>query len=211
MKKKSLLALSLVAVMSISAFAADTNTTVTKQGTGVVKSMQQENCDINRLKLAVNKLINKVTILEKRVSDLEGIKKVEISSSMVSATENLDKLVNPEKYKMVCTKKKVRVSHKYTVGEIEGSFIKFNKPKEFRAGVDLYGYVEPVLYAKHTDKPLFKRGQKFEGDMWTYAGWIHVKGTKYWVKGYKLVPKVLQKKVPGKYKVVEDCKKVLVK
>jgi len=52
--------------------------------------------------------------------------------------------------------------------------------------------------------------------MWTYAGWVHAMN-KGWVKGYKLYPKFVQKKVKNKknykvkYKEVEDCKKVLVK
>jgi len=175
-----------------------------------------KNCeDIQMLKEAVAKLILKTESNSRKIksSNLKqeektnnnenySVKEIkEIGAKLYTKVEN-------KKDKKICTTKTKRIVDKSRIHE---SYYKM-KDKEFKVvRKKAYIYKYPVLGEKNIG--LIKHNEKFIGDMYTAAGWVHVKN-KGWVKGYLLSPKVLMDKTKkfdkknSAYitKTIKDCK-----
>lgn len=168
-------------------------------------SLKNEN---KKLKVSLDK---NLTLLKERSSDLKTsfLRDQETTTSFNSMA--------PKNSKLICSKKKILVKDNISRKEIYASYVRFINPQRYQATKNLFIYNLPVLGISPLKKVEIKKGTSFIADMWTYAGWIHAKG-KGWVKGYKLNPKFLQKKVSKKYiiikpkyKIIESCTKKLKK
>jgi len=133
--------------------------------------IESNECDINKLKLAVAKLINK------------GQKNSKFK------TANLFKDIKGDKS---CTK--TLVPDEKTLKAVKGSYVKFENQIEYTAAMDLYAFDIPAVSSPYSTNIAITSGQTFMADKWTHAGWIHAVGIG-WVKGYKLSPAFTQIKV----------------
>lgn len=179
----------------------------------LIKAHNNENkineyqCDTGTLKRAIVKLIEKNVQLEKRVSALETKAPNELTSRFLSNAKSVKKIdgpiYGPKTKKTSCSK--VKVFKKYKVSDLNGSFIKFDKEKTFKvASHKVREFKVPLLgSAVHSDTFL-KKGSYVKADMFTRAGWVHIKDGG-WVKGFLMYPKVLQVKGKRSYKIKEKC------
>lgn len=165
--------------------------------------MIHQTCDSKMLKSAIAKLIKKIEGLESRVGFLEKEK------SLLTPLINNKSLIKKErkahkKIRLKEPKKKLYCQDKkWSISDVKGSFIKFKEPQKFKiASNNVYEYKNPILNSKKSKEVSLKKGSYIEGDMFTKAGWVHVKDGG-WIKGYLVFPKVLQKKDNNVYK--KDC------
>lgn len=183
--------------------------------------LQENSCDINKLKTAVAMLIERVEKLESEgvvVSKEDVVPQVsEGTVSQIadigSKKEDIDNVVAPEPENvMVCKKKKVFAS--WSPEGVKHSYIKYKGLKTFTVTTEAVQFEYPVIGANEVPSPLVK-GTKFQADMWTLAGWVHVVDGG-WVKGYVLNPPVYQVKTSYKkgksdsYEWKEECVNVPV-
>ena len=86
--------------------------------------------------------------------------------------------------------KKNCVDKKYLdTSNISKSYYSFDKDKEFRVTYNVAGTFNLPVLGIDREK-LLKKGTTFKADMYTKAGWVHIKNGN-WVKGYKLYPRML--------------------
>ena len=160
-------------------------------------------CDINMLKDAVAKLI---LMMEKG-------KDIKVETTAVSkelnriADENKilsESMEKKEAVKTEVTCKTIKTPIKYEKGDIKHSFINIIPDKEFKSQVKkLEVYKIPALNSEK-EEVTFGFKDKFLGDKYTKAGWVHIKDTG-WVKGYEIFPKVMPESVDVKYETKEIC------
>lgn len=194
-----------------------------------VAQVEKNSCKINILEIAVSKLIKKVNILKENNTKMQHSldknltllkeRSSDLKTSFLRDQETTTSFnsMAPKNSKLICSKKKILVKDNISRKEIYASYVRFINPQRYQATKNLFIYNLPVLGISPLKKVEIKKGTSFIADMWTYAGWIHAKG-KGWVKGYKLNPKFLQKKVSKKYiiikpkyKIIESCTKKLKK
>jgi len=174
-------------------------------------------CDLDKVKRATAKLIklskdaerkikeieksterNKdtVALLKRTLSELkkaQSTAKKTLKKQKVVAKKNVDS-VKKSNVKLItnATISKEKKSKKNVIKtsgkkDCYSKFInKFPKTKIFRAEVTQWGYRSPDLGVKPSVK--IKKGKKIVADKFTNTGWVHIKGTRNWVKGYKLLP-----------------------
>jgi hypothetical protein len=214
--------LSLLSLVTASILSADTLDTkqiiVTKEsvtGQKIVENIQQYNeymdnqakfaakapeqadqnsCDVNKLKLAVVKLIQRLDTLENANNGIADLKnQITSLQSQIDSLKPLPKLEvqqSPETAKQICTTKKVLVSSDGKNGfEPESSFLNFKNDTYFTATTSLDESKYPSVEAEISENKV-KAGTKFKADKFTKAGWVHIENGE-WVKGYSLSPKFM--------------------
>jgi len=203
----------------------------TKINENVIEQIRENNCEINNIKIVLAQLIKEVEEIKKSKASKEELEKlyklVQLQSKKIKKLEKelkdnkknkiilisneinyLNKYIK-KKNEKICKVVKIPIyKTKYSLANIEKSYVKYSKPKDFVAKKDLVQYNYPFLWAKTGKYPIIKKGIYFKGDMWTYAGWVHVKN-QGWVRGFLLSPKVLQKKVNFNKKPTKYIEKVI--
>jgi len=198
----------------------------------IIRQIRENNCEINNIKIVLARLIEEVERIKRtkaskkelqelyRLIQMQSNKIKELKKELRESKNAKLNLINNEinylnRYiknkttKKVCRVIKIPVyKTKYSLKDIQGSYIKYPKPKEFIAQKNLIQYNYPLLWAKTNKYPIIKKGTHFKGDMWTYAGWVHVEN-QGWVRGFLLYPKVLQKKSFFNKKPVKYIEKVI--
>jgi len=193
------------------------NEAIQNKKIAINKSLSEKNaCEINKLKKALVKMIKSSGYSDmERVHIEEGLFKEEAKKKAVVNTkynnlpilkvgENTNKIIE-EARKKSCVRTKI-----VDTSDIEKSFYVYKTPRTFKVTRVAGTFKNPILGLKR--KKLLKKGETFIGDMYTKAGWVHIKGGD-WVKGYKVYPRVLnkttkedQKKWATKYITKVICK-----
>jgi len=203
--------------------------------TVALEQIRENNCEIQNIKIVLAKLIQDVEKLKKDKASKKELKALyaliekqnekinQLKQSLKKEKKQkvqliekkidfIDRFVNKKhKDEKICRVVKVPVyKTQFSLKDISKSYVKYSTPKEFVAQADLLQYNYPLLWAKTDKYPAIKKGTHFKGDMWTYAGWVHVQG-QGWVRGFLLYPKVLQKKSMFKKKPIKYIEKIICK
>jgi len=157
---------------------------------------KKNSCEINKIKKVLIKMIKsngysdmeRVSMekdLTKQKAKKEVISKIKYNNlPILKVSENNIKLIKESRKKSCITTKVIDTS------DIKRSFYIYKTPKKFKVTRVAGTFENPILGLKR--KSLLKKGDIFIGDMYTKAGWVHIKGGD-WVKGYKVYPRVLNK------------------
>jgi len=188
-------------------------------------------CDINTMKIAIAKLINRLDSIDARGNSNKAeidylrneLAKLKASAPVSSdgailagvihnGNKNAESAALKDKNQSFNKEGKVECV-KYTTVEIDKkkireSYYHFPKLKSFKTaekGVGIFEY--PVLSEKA--KGVMPIGKTFKADKYTAAGWVHAKGYG-WVKGYKLYPSIKYNKAVMKKWANKDSAYVTV-
>lgn len=153
------------------------------------ENIKNNNCEINKLKKIIIKLIKKEEEEKKnkKISKESYLKNLHKAYIKTNKFKDLKKIpISYNEKKKVCITKYIPV-----IKGIEGSYFKYKTDKTFTVTYPLAGYFKyPIL--KINREGLLYKGDKFVSDMYTKAGWVHIKN-KGWIKGYKIYPRVINK------------------
>ncbi len=175
-----------------------------------ILQMNEQSCDINKLKSAVAKIIKRLDSMDQNNSSTD-ITALKDKIKMLELQMNFSQKNDFNEPKKICSTKKIPVKSKgLNLGsniDNESSYLKFKELKTFKTQYEIPTYKYPAVNSEILEKRL-KTNEEFKADMYTKFGWVHIENGG-WVKGYALSPRFMPSKIIKakaiEYKEVTDC------